>query len=485
MDLREKLLQTVGIQNFSDRHDDLIAYSRDHSLVRGCRPACAVRPRNAEEVQKIVKLASESRTPLIPCSSKVHFYGNTVPKLGGIVVDLSGMNRILEFDERNRKVRIEPGVTWRQIEDDLEKKGLRMVILLLPHPERSVVTSWLEREVPIIPIYEYGEPFGGVEVVWPNGDIFRTGSASAPGYPESASKGANFEGPGINFLHLIKGSQGTMGIVTWANVKVEYLPEVNKTFFGFFDDLEKAVGPVYRIQRLRIGYECFVINNCNLALILNEGKREEFERLRATLPPWILILILSGSRWRPEEKIGYQERALLKMKNEEFPEMTISTALPGVPGAGTKLQGLLQKPWPLEETYWKHFYKGGCEDLFFISKLSDAPKFTEIVEKMAVRNGYPLNDLGCYLQPIEYARACHMEFNFYYEPGNSKEIERVQSVKLEAAKALLDQGAFFSRPYGELANMVYERAASYTAVLKRVKNIFDPNHIMNPGNLCF
>lgn len=485
MDLREKMIEIVGVKNFSEGPEDISVYSHDHSLNRGCRPTCAVRPRSAEEVQKIVKLAGEFKIPIIPCSSKVHFYGNTVPKLGGVVVDLSGMNRILDYDERNRKVRIEPGVTWGQIEDDLERKGLRMVILLLPHPKRSVVTSWLEREVPTIPIYEYGEPFGGVEVVWPNGDIFRTGSASAPGYPESASKGANFEGPGINFLHLLKGSQGTMGIVTWANVKVEYLPKVSKTFFGSFDDIGKAIGPVYRIQRLRIGYECFLINNFNLALILKEGKKEEFERLRTILPPWILILILSGSRWHPEEKIGYQERALLKMKNDEFPEMRLSAALPGVPGAGTKLQGLLRKPWPIGETYWKHFYKGGCEDFFFISKLSDAPKFTEVVEKMAVRNGYPLEDLGCYLQPIEYARACHMEFNFYYEPGNSKEIERIRSIKLEAAKALLDQGAFFSRPYGELANMVYERAASYTAVLKRVKNIFDPNHIMNPGNLCF
>ena len=49
----------------------------------------------------------------------------------------------------------------------------------------------------------------------------------------------------------------------------------------------------------------------------------------------------------------------------------------------------------------------------------------------------------------------------------------------------MNEGALFTRPYGDLAPMVYERAASYVMALKRVKKIFDPNNIMNPGNLCF
>jgi hypothetical protein len=485
MDLKEKLLEIVGFENFSDSPNELIAYSHDHSINRGCRPAYIVRPKNTEQVQKIVKLANESRTPIVPCSSRIHFHGSTVPKLGGIVVDLRDMNKILDIDERNRKVRIEPGVTWRQIQDELEKMDYRMVIPLLPHPGRSVLSSWLEREVPVIPAYEYGEPIGGTELVWPNGDVFRTGSASVPGYPESASKGADFAGPGLNFIQLIKGSQGTMGIVTWANVKIEYLPKIQKTFFILFDDSKKAIRPLYRIQRLKIGHECFLVNSLNLSLILAERKREEFERLRGILPPWILILVLSGLLRRPEEKIEYEERALMKMRNEEFPEMAISNALPGIPGAGPKLQTLLKKAWPDEESYWKHFYRGGCEDFFFISKLAYIPKYLKIVEEVAIKNGYSIDNLGYYLQPIENARACHVEFNFYYEPGSSGQIEKVRRIKLEAAKRLLDQGAFFSRPYGELSALVYERAASYTAVLKKVKRIFDPNNIMNPGNLCF
>jgi FAD/FMN-containing dehydrogenase len=65
-------------------------------------------------------------------------------------------------------------------------------------------------------------------------------------------------------------------------------------------------------------------------------------------------------------------------------------------------------------------------------------------------------------------------------------VERVKSLHSEAVKVLLREGALFTRPYGEqLTRLVYERTADYTMALRRVKKTFDPNNIMNPGNLCF
>jgi hypothetical protein len=276
-----------------------------------------------------------------------------------------------------------------------------------------------------------------------------------------------------------------MGIVTWANLKIEFRPEINKTFFVTFKNIEEGIAPIYRIQRLRMGQECFLINCLNLAVILSEGDFEKFENLRNCLPPWSLILILSGLRYRPHEKIAYEESALMKMRNEEFPNLSITTSLAGVPGGGEKLQTLLRKPWPVEELYWKHFFKDGCEDLFFVCRASDAGKLFGIVQEVAARYDYPMKDAGCYLQPIEYARACHFEFNFYYEPGNASEIEKVKNIKMDSVKALMSHGAFFSRPYGETGNIVFAKASSYTTVLKKIKGLFDPNNIMNPGNLCF
>jgi FAD/FMN-containing dehydrogenase len=104
---------------------------------------------------------------------------------------------------------------------------------------------------------------------------------------------------------------------------------------------------------------------------------------------------------------------------------------------------------------------------------------------VAAEYGYPIVDIGRYIQPIEHNRACQVEFNFFYDPASEAERATISALYNQAARLLLDEGAIFSRPYGSLAPLVYERATGYTTALKRVKKIFDPNNIMNPGNLCF
>ena len=395
------------------------------------------------------------------------------------------MNRILEIDEPNRRVRIEAGVTWEQLTDDLGKKGFRMIMPLLPHSQRSVVTDYLEREVPTNTVYDYGEPLQSMEVVWPTGEIFRTGSASVNGYPDSISKGANPSGPGIDFYRFFQGAQGTMGVVTWANLKIESIPKIDKVFFAPVDDLPGAIEFLYRILPRSIGQECLLLNNVDLAAIIAEDWPKDFEKLRKALPPWTLILVVSGLLRRPEEKIEYEEKTLNEILKNEFQKMSLADNLPGFPGLGRKLLPILRKPWPKEVVYWKNRWKGGCQSLFFITRPVLAPKFINKVEEIAAKHAYPIDDIGSYLQPIEHNRACHLEFHFFYDPGRSEEMAMVSRLYRDTALALLNEGAFFTRPYGELAPMVYERAANYTMALKRVKKIFDPNNIMNPGNLCF
>ena len=146
---------------------------------------------------------------------------------------------------------------------------------------------------------------------------------------------------------------------------------------------------------------------------------------------------------------------------------------------------MLRQPWPKEATYWKNRYKGSCHSLFFITKPVLAPKFIQKMEQLAAKHGYPASDLGSYIQPIEHNRACQVEFNLFYDPASKPEVERVRNLASEAAKELFKDGALFTRPYGELAKLVYTKSRDYVDTLKRVKKLFDPNNIMNPGNLCF
>jgi hypothetical protein len=475
----------VGAENFSDDSNVLNTYSKDFSFVSCGMPNFVVKPKDASEIQKVVRFANEQSVPIVPVSSSVHFEGAALPKQGGIILDLARMNRILEIDESNRRVRIEAGVTWSQLTTELEKKGLRMIMPLLPHAQRSVLTDYLEREVPTNTVYDYGEPMQSMEVVWPTGELFRMGSASVNGYPDSQSKGANPSGPGIDFYRFLQGAQGTMGVVTWSNLKIEAIPKMDKVLFAPVSDLSLAMEFLYRILPRRIGQECLLLNNVSLAAILCEEKQERLAKLRQILPPWTLLLVLSGLWRRPEEKIAYEEKMLSEILKNESMGLSLADNLPGLPGLEKKILTMLRKPWPKEVTYWKHRYKGGCQSLFFISRPLMAKKFITVVEGIAAKQGYPIADLGSYLQPIEHHRACHLEFHLFYDPANPMDIEKVHRLYREAALALMKEGAFFTRPYGELAPMVYERATGYTLALRRVKKVFDPNNIMNPGNLCF
>jgi FAD/FMN-containing dehydrogenase len=484
--MREGLLKSVGSKNFSDDPEVLKSYSSDFSLAPPGAANCVVKPKKTEEVQKVIEWANAHSIPVVPVSSGAHFHGTAIPRQGGIVLDLTRMNRVLEIDELNKRVRLESGVTWEQLTIELGKKGFRIMMPLLPHPSRSVVTDYLEREVITNTVYDYGEPLQSMEVVWPTGEVFRTGSASVAGYPNSPSKGANPSGPGLDFYRFLQGAQGTMGVVTWANLKIEYLPKVDKLLFAPIDDLDYAMEFLYRILRIRIGQECLLLNSVNLAAIVADDWSRDFEELRVSLPPWTLVLVISGFKRHPEGKIEYEEHTLGEILKNEFPEIHLADNLAGFPGLGKKLLPMLRKPWPEQVTYWKNRYKGGCQSLFFITKPAWVSEFISIVEAIAAAHGYPMSDIGGYLQPIEHNRACHFEFNFFYDPASVSEVERVRSLYDEAVKVLLGEGALFTRPYGEeLTKLVYERAGDYTMALKRVKDIFDPNNIMNPGHLCF
>lgn len=488
MVIKEQLANIVGKNNVLDSPDVIEEHSKDFSLSPPGLFACLVQAKTAEDVHQVIQWANKTKCPVIPQSSGVHFNGNAIPKMGGIVLDLQRLNSIKEIDEVNRLAHIEVGVTWEQLQRELEVKGYRSVIPFLPQASRSVITDWLEREVPVIHVTEYAEPLLSMEVIWGNGERFVTGTASTNVFrqPGCLVDGVSPQGPGtIDFYRFLQGAQGTMGVVTWGIVKFEEIPTLTKAFFIPVDKVEDAIEPIYKILRRRIGYECLLLNNTNLATILTQDWPEQFTELRDSFAPWTIILILGGLRRRPDEKIAYEEEGLHELKASYFPNLEILNTLPGMTALEKRMPELLRKPWPRNKTYWKHAYKGSCCDLIFMTTLDKVPMFISAITQVAYKQGYPLNDVGCYVQPVENGRACQLQFNFYYNPEEKPEVERIQQIHTEAAAQALDLRGYFNRPYAEVSNMVYNRAGDYTATLRRVKKLFDPNYILNPGNLCF
>src|ERR1035437_9064407 len=141
-------------ESFSTKPERLKAYSTDFRLASPGMRNYVVEAKTAEEDSAIIKYANENRTPVVPVSSKVHFYGASIPKQGGIILDLTKMNKILEIDELNGRVRVEGGVTREKLTEALAKKNCQMVMPLLPHAHRSVVTDTLDREVITNMVYD-------------------------------------------------------------------------------------------------------------------------------------------------------------------------------------------------------------------------------------------------------------------------------------------------------------------------------------------
>ncbi len=475
--IKKGLEAIVGKRYVLDDEPTLDAYAKDLSLSQSRRPSLVIKPKDVEEVQKAVKLANKHLVPLVPVSSGVHFHGETIPEQGGIAVDLSRMNKVLQIDSRNRKVKIEPGVTWGALQEALKKEGQMALNPLFPHPQMSALTSSLERNPMLIPKYEYAEPVLTMEIVLPQGDLFRTGTASAANTEEAYP-----EGPGIDFFRLFQGAQGTLGMVTWLNIKTEYRPEHQKVIFVPFNKIEDAAEAIYRLQRRHVGNECFLLNSFNLALLLADEWPKDFEDYREKLPPYTLTVVIAGAPRRPLERIAYEEEAMQEIASQLLFQPASTVA--GIAGLQDIMLEKLRTPQDAD-TYWKTRYKGSSQDIFFITTMDRAKDFQQKVMEVCGTFNYPTKEMGVYLQPLERGRACHLEFSFPCDLNSPQEREKVNELYLRLSEELITMGAFFSRPYGPWADMVYRRATTYTATLKEVKKVFDPNNILNPGKLCY
>jgi FAD/FMN-containing dehydrogenase len=485
---KEKLVKIVGAGNVSNAPATLDAYSSDMSFANTVRPACVVKPKSAADVQKIVKLANETFTPLVPVSSgPPHFRGDTVPGIGGaVIVDLSGMKKIINVDRARRVAMVEPGVTFGELIAAAEKEGIRLNMPLLPRKSKTVVGSLLEREPVIMPKYQWdiSDPVACVEVIFGSGDEFRTGQAAGPGTVKEQWAVGGVQkapyGPGVASWHrFIQGAQGTIGIVTWVSMRCELLPSLEEPFVVGSSNLDTLMEMAAWLVRLRIANECFILNNTNLAAIFAKKWPKDYETLKNTLPAWTLFYVVAGYEFFPEERVSSYIKDITRITQRLGLEA--QKAAGGI--SANEIMKAVQQP--CAEPYWKLRYKGDCEDVLFLTINDKLKSQVAVMNELAEKAGYPTSDIGVYIQPIVQGTGVHCEFSLFYDPKNASEANRVKELSTAAVKGLMANGAFFSRPYGENTGLIMNRDAATAAVLKKLKKMFDPNKVMNPGKVGF
>jgi len=483
----KKLNEILPKEKFSQDPNIIEEYSSDLSFIKAVKPKIVIKPTESEDIPKIIKIANELKIAIVPVSSGAgsRFHGDTVPKKeGSIILDLSKMNKILRIDRKNRVVMVEPGVTFEQLIPEVEKHGLRLLMPLYPRSTKSVLTSALEREPILIPRFHWdtSDPLLCTEVTFGSGDIFRTGSAAGPGtLEEQLEVGQAMKNPlgptQFNMFRVLQGAQGSMGIVSWVTLKLELKPTEIKIFYlqseklDFFDFL-------YQIMKFRMPDELFILNKINFASLLEEDSKK-IEELAKSLPEWIVIISLSGRGEFAQDRIDYLEADI-----KDIAEKTNTNILTDIKGiSNDKIIEILTKS---SKKYWKLRLKGGCQDIFFVTTLDKTPNFVEKTKQYLKDQHFSLQNLGVYIQPMTQGCNCHCEFDLFYDPNIKEETNKVKKIFSELSIKLMDMGAFFNRPYGEWANEIYKRLDPETSeVLKKVKGIFDPNNILNPGVLCF
>ena len=486
-DIAGKVADIVGSARVFTDGDMLAKFGQDTSHGPLKKPDLVAQVLTTAEVQAIVKLANEYKIPVTPRSSKIGFYGAGMPEQGGIVIDMSLMKKVSRIDKKNRWALFEAGVTYGELQAELAKQGLTAMLPFVPHKDKSVITSLLEREPRVTPKHHLDETIMTMEMVMPTGELFHTGSmAVSPASPETIPDAVptdlcNSMGPGLDWFRLIPGSMGTFAIVTVMNVKIGLLPQKQKMLFFGFKNLQESVEPFYHMLRKLIGDECFLLNSRYMAALLAETP-EDIDRLQAVLPAYTIMLNLSAGEWYTEEKMAYQEKAVHDMARTYL--LKPMETLPNVPDAEKILAGYLRKPWEKQE-HWKWQGKGASKEVFFLTTLQRAPEFLQVIQQVASANNYPLAAMGQYLQPKQNGRAFHMEVSFPYNPDNAAEATCAETMYQQVSEALVAAGAFFYRVYGPWAELVYSRTGNLHQTLKRIKGVLDPNNVLNPGKLGF
>ena len=485
------LAMIVGAENVITDPSVLGGYASASGFVTGHAPVCVARVSEAGQVEKIIQLANEKKFNIVPASSAdEHLHGGTVPaKDDTVILDLSGMKKIYDADRLFRMTVIEPGVTYGELLPYLREKGLMIDMPLAPKADKSVIASLIETEPRLNPNMQWNvlDPLRSTEVVWGDGNRMRTGEGAAAPLNLNGEemvehmhnvKHKYFISPNgpdtIDYYRLIAGSQGTMGVVTWASIKCALLPDIREAYFAASDDMKTCVEFMYNMEHLRCGDGLFLLNRFDFAALMSSDKAEA-DALMEKLPAWITVAVLASRPPLPELRVKGQRECMEQSAMKAGIRLSREIA-------GVTAESVMERAFaPCEKgKYWQDMYAGSEASIIFLTTMDKAEKFVSVMRAAADELGFDADKIGVYLQPKHQGVSSRLEFSIPYDGSTKAAAEKLFD---EASKKLLEAGAYFSRPYGRWAKMQLTPDSGSMSRLKRLKNIFDPNNVLAPGRL--
>ena len=240
-EIRAKLEAIVGKDNVSSLKEDLDKHAIDESPLEPHPPTLVVTPANTMEVQGVLRLANSQLVPVTPQGCRTGLSGASHPIHGGIALSLEGMNKIIEIDEDNLMATVEPGVLINDIHEATEKLGLYYP----PDPgqESGSIGGNISTNAGGMRAMKYGvtrDFVNGLEVVLPSGEVIQVGGKNVK------------DSTGYSLIDLIIGSEGTLGVVTKAILRLIPKPKLTSLIYAPFTSTMDAVKAVREIIKQKI-----------------------------------------------------------------------------------------------------------------------------------------------------------------------------------------------------------------------------------------
>jgi glycolate oxidase len=452
--IKQSLADIVGKANFTDALIDLVSYSYDASD-HDHRPDAALWPGSTEEVSRILRLADKYRFPVTPRGAGTGLAGGAIPISGGIILDMSRMNKIIEIRIPDRLVILQPGVVYEDLERALAPYGF----FFPPDPASGKVCT-LGGNVATNAGGIRGAKYGvtrdyvlGLEAVLADGRIIRTGSCCM----KSAS--------GYDLTRLLVGSEGTLGVITEIILKINPRPVSLMTGLASFPGLKEAGQAV--IDIMHSGILPSVLE------VLDENSIRILRQRSDTRLPDANAMILAETDGFTDAEISYQMEKIVDLfrKNHGF---GIQTAR-----AGEASEALWKARKLVGSAAGKLRTNNVSEDVTV--PISRIPDLLTGISEIVRQHGFPFVVFG-------HAGDGNLHPKIMYDRSDPDQVKRIHEVVDQVFRLTCNLKGTLTGEHGiGLAKAPYmrlEHDPGSMDMMRSIKKLFDPKNILNPGKMA-
>lgn len=453
-ELKKKLINIVGNDNFKDSNEIKLVYSYDATPNFQALPDGVISPRSTNEVSEVLKVCNEYNIPIVPRGSGTNLAAGTCPTAGGIVMIFNNMSQILEVDEDNLTVTVQPGVITLDMIKTIEAKGL-----FYPPDPSSMKISTIGGNIMENSGGLRGLKYGvtrdyvmGIEFVLANGDIIRTGGKLAK------------DVAGYDLTRLMVGSEGTLGVITEATLKLIPKPETKKTMLAVYQDLESAAQTVSNIIANKIIPTTLEFMDRSTIEVV-----EDFAKVGLpTDAEAILLIEQDGAPEVVDRDIETIERICREMNAISVNVAKTNAEAEALTTARRSALSALARLKPttiLEDATVPR---------------SEIASVVKAINEIAKKHNVRICTFG-------HAGDGNMHPTCTTDARNHEEIERVEKAFEEIFAASIELGGTITGEHGvgEMKSpyLAWKLGETGVNAMKAIKNAFDPNNIMNPGKV--